>query len=113
MNYKPYNSIRKKVLDYFRVNRDEELSASDIAEKFACITATQANERLKKIVQMGLLSSTRKNRMLHYSVGSQFEKWVNTPEPPPPPVKTAPIRIRLTVVVHSAGTSRQRIEVKL
>lgn len=115
--YFPYrNSIQKKVLDFFKANPDEELSSSDIAAKFDEASSTAAAEKMKQLVSMNLLAVSRKNRTLHFTAGRGFSEWVNTPEPPRipvKPVKTPPIRLRLTVVVHDAGTEQQRIEVKL
>lgn len=120
MNYTPNkNSLPAKVLAFFVDNPDEELTSLDVAGKFGVTPSGAASQKLAHLVIMGLLSSLKIGRHLHYTAGPMLAQWAGEPASvvAVPAGKAAqktarpePLEIRLTLHIYGFGTPGQRVE---
>ena len=94
--YSPHmGSLPDKVLAFFADNKDEELSTIDVAEKFDVTPSGAVSQKMAPLVRMGLLESTRKGRLVHYTAGPRLASW--TGEAPAPATYTPVITLRPVV----------------
>jgi hypothetical protein len=116
--YFPHSgSLPDKVLSFFAVNDDEELSTIDIISKFGVTSPGAVSSKMAPLVRMGLLGSIRRGRLVHYTAGMMLADWAkgnenataNRPAQDPPTAK--PLEIKIAIHVHGAGTPSQRIDV--
>ena len=119
--YSPHKgSLQDLVLGFFVANPDEELSTMDIAEKFVIAPTGSVSDKMAPLVRMQLLNAHRVGRLTHYTAGTKLADLAKSPAPTnriaavKQPIRTGhknPVEIRLTVLVHNAGTPEQRVEV--
>ena len=128
MSYSPHaGSLPDKVLAFFKACPDEELTSIDIAEKFTVTPSGAVSAKMAPLVRMGLLASTRRGRLVHYSAGGRLAEWETglagtraapvatftpaiTLRPMGQPTQPTPFEIRINLQVHNLGTPMQRVE---